>query len=260
MSKWREKNYPGVTGATKKLLQHWHAGTIRDTPFFFCQLEAIETLIWITEAPEADRVGINIKNDGGDFNRFCAKMATGTGKTVVMGMLIAWQIINKVLYPKDVRFSRYILIIAPSLTVKERLSVLCPGKRSNYFVIFDIVPASMREQLFQGRILIHNWHVLAWDSGEKLAKKSSVDKRGVKSDEAYTKEVCAEFGHAKNIIVINDEAHHAWRVPPKIKKGTAAKEAEQATIWIGGLDRIHRARGILRCFDFSATPFVPSIK
>jgi type III restriction enzyme len=96
---WREAGYPGATGITKRLLEHWHNPEERENRFFFCQLEAIETLIWLVEAPAADKVGIDIPSDGGTFTRLCSKMATGSGKTVVMAMLIAWQVINKVTYP-----------------------------------------------------------------------------------------------------------------------------------------------------------------
>jgi type III restriction enzyme len=62
-------------------------------------------------------------------------------------------------------------------------------------------------------------------------------------------------------MVINDEAHHAWRVPAESKiAGVKKEEIDEATKWIGGLDRIHRAQGIRQCFDFSATPYAPSGK
>ena len=124
---WREQDYPGVTTITRKLLQHWADKHAFHARFFFCQIEAIETLIWLVEAPESERVGIDIPSDGGDFERVCSKMATGTGKTIVMAMLIAWQVLNKVTYSKDKRFSKHILVIAPGLTVKKRLSVLDPS-------------------------------------------------------------------------------------------------------------------------------------
>ena len=111
---WREAGYAGVSGITKRLLEHWRDPEERkDRRFFFCQLEAIETLIWLTEASPAERQGIDIPSDGGDFTRLCAKMATGSGKTIVMAMLIAWQILNKVTYPQDKRYSKNIFIVAP---------------------------------------------------------------------------------------------------------------------------------------------------
>lgn len=262
IKKWREAGYPGVTGITKRLLQHWQDPEERkDRRFFFCQLEAIETLIWLTEAPEADKTGIEIPSDGGDFSRWCNKMATGSGKTIVMAQLIAWNVLNKTANGKDTRFSKTVLIVAPGLTVRNRLSVLNPTDKGNYYEEFNIVPSGLMDSLRQGKIKIINWHALAWQTDEKIAKKKSVDKRGAKSDEAYVKEVLGDLSNATNIIVINDEAHHAWRVAPESKiKGVKKEDIEESTVWVGGLDRIHSARGILRCFDLSATPFAPSGK
>ena len=259
---WREAGYRGVTGITKRLLEHWNDPEQREHKrFFFCQLEAIETLIWLTEASESERVGIDIPSDGGPFVRLCAKMATGSGKTIDMAMLCAWQILNKVTYPQDPRFSKHLFIVAPGLTVKSRLQVLYPTASGNYYEEFNILPPGLQEKLRQGKILIRNWHGLNWETEERLAKKKSVDKRGAKSDEAYVREVLGEMAGATNIIVINDEAHHAWRVPAESKiKGVKKEEMEEATKWVGGLDRIHKTRGILTCYDFSATPFAPSGK
>lgn len=118
---WRNNGYHGITGITKKLLEHWNNKDRKDNKFSFCQLEAIETLIWLSETHENEKLGIQIPADGGPFPRICSKMATGTGKTIVMGMLIAWQVLNSITYPTDKRFSRNFLIIAPGLTVKKRL-------------------------------------------------------------------------------------------------------------------------------------------
>lgn len=260
---WREAGYPGVTGVTRKLLDHWNDKDARQYPFFYCQMDAIETLIWLTEAPDAEKVGIDIPSDGGAFRRLCTKLCTGGGKTTVMAMLIAWMICNKVTYPQDKRFTKYVFIVAPGLTVKSRLQVLQTGGDDNYYVQFNIVPIGLMDKLHQGKVMITNWQALAWDSEETIAKKRSVDKRGTKSDEAYTREVLGEMANASNILVINDEAHHAWRKNPenKMKLTKEQKEAEQqATIWISGLDRIHKTRRILSCYDFSATPFAPSGK
>ena len=255
---WRKANYPGITGITKALLDHWKDGEQREYPFFFCQLEAIETLIWLFESPDSEKVGIDIPTDGGEFSRICSKLATGTGKTVVMAMLIAWQAINRATYPRDGRFSRNIFIVAPNLTVRERLSVLDPADPANYYEAFGIIPRSLREKLYQAKVLIRNWHVLNWETEEKIRSKKGVDKRGAKSDEAYTREVLGDMANTRNLIVINDEAHHAWRVPAGSKiRGVKKEDIDEATKWVGGLDRIHKTRGILNCFDFSATPFSP---
>jgi len=262
VKKWREDGYPGVTGITKRLLNHWQdAEERKDRTFFFCQLEAIETLIWLTEAPDAVKTGIKIPSDGGCFSRWCNKMATGSGKTIVMSMLVAWNVLNKVANAKDPRFSKNVLVVAPGLTVRNRLSVLHPTNPKNYYEEFNIIPSGLMDSLRQGKIKIINWHVLAWQTEEKILKKKSVDKRGAKSDESYVREILGDMANASNIIVINDEAHHAWRVTAESKKkGIKKEDIEESTIWVGGLDRIHRTKGILRCFDLSATPFAPSGK
>jgi type III restriction enzyme len=263
---WREAGYPGVSSITSRLLEHWRdAEEFESRRFFFCQLEAIETLIWLTEAPAAERVGVEIPGDGGAFVRQCCKMATGSGKTIVMAMLITWQVLNKVAYPQDSRFTKNVLVMAPGLTVKSRLAVLEPSGEGNYYEAFNIVPSAMLDKLRQGKVLVRNWHALAWESEEQLKKRRSVDKRGAKSDEAYSREVLGEMANARNLLVINDEAHHAWRVnresEGKYLRSREMKEsAEEATVWIGGLDRLHSSRGILACYDFSATPFTPSGK
>jgi type III restriction enzyme len=259
---WRAASYPGITGITRRLLEHWHDADQREGKrFFFCQLEAIETLIWLTESAESERSGVAIPGDGGPFPRWCSKMATGSGKTIVMSMVIAWQVLNKLTYDNDARFNRHILVIAPGLTVRNRLQVLVPDSPGNYYDEFQIVPTSLFEKLRQAKVLVMNWHKLGWDTEEQISKRRSVDKRGAKSDEAYVREVLGEMANAGKLIVINDEAHHAWRVPSESKvAGVAKADIEEATKWIGGLDRIHGVRGIQQCFDFSATPYAPSGK
>ena len=175
-------------------------------------------------------------------------------------MVVAWHILNKVANPRDTRFSKNILVIAPGLTVKNRLAVLDPACQENYFEIFRIVPPSLQDKLRQGRVLIRNWHALNWESEEKLVGKRSVDKRGVRSDEAYVRDVLGDMARARGLLVINDEAHHAWRIPVGSKvRGVTKAKIEEATKWVGGLDRIHRVRGIT-VYDFSATPIAPSGK
>ena len=257
---WRTAGYPGVTGITNRLLEHWcDPEEFENRRLFFCQIEAAETLIWLTEASPTERVGIDIPSDGGAFRRLCAKMATGSGKTVVMAMVIAWHVLNKVTNPRDARFAKNVLVIAPGLTVRSRLAVLGPSHGENYYEAFRIVPPALFDKLRRGKVEIRNWHALNWETDERIAKKRSIDKRGAKSDEAYARDVLGDMVGARNVLVVNDEAHHAWRVAAGARiRGVARGIVEEATKWVGGLDRIQRARGILACYDFSATPFVPS--
>jgi type III restriction enzyme len=268
VDRWRQGGYrwkdADITSITRQLLEYWKDPQ-RETKLFFCQIEAIETLIWLTECPVNEREGIEFVGDGSPFQRLCSKMATGTGKTIVMAMLIAWQAINNETYPTDPRFSNNILVVAPGITVKNRLKVLYPSDPENYYQAFDVVPPDMFDKLRRSNVKVINWHVLSWETEEQLNKKKSVDKRGALSDEAYTREVLGQMADARNVIIINDEAHHAWRVNPEaegeyIRERELKAIAQEATVWIGGLDRIHRTRTILRCHDFSATPFFPSGK
>ena len=259
VDKWRDAGYPGVTAITRDLLNHWKNNRYRDEPLFFCQLEAIETIIWMAESDLSERRNLLLSGDGGPFARYCSKMATGSGKTVVMAMLIVWQTLNNLHYPGDKRYSRHFLVVAPGLTVKERLGVLQhPDDAGGYYRRYQLVPDSMREQLKRATVSIHNWHTLVPLDDEAR----SVRRRGLEDDEAFAIRVL-DHGH-RGVIVINDEAHHAWRRPPGMKTvdlGRADKENEKmATLWVGGLDKIHRGREILTCYDFTATPFIPTGK
>ena len=168
-------------------------------------------------------------------------MATGTGKTLVMAMVIAWHILNKVTYPQDARFSKNVLVVAPGLTVKSRLAVLESSHAANYYEAFRIVPETLMEALRQGRVIVRNWHALNWETEEKIKKKRSVDKRGAKSNEAYVRDVLGDMASAQNILVVNDEAHHAWRVPAESKiSGVSKEEKRRGSDEVGGRPRSHQ--------------------
>jgi type III restriction enzyme len=261
---WRVADYPGVTSVTRQLLAHWRDPEVnRAYAFYYCQLEAIETLIWHVEAPQEFKQGIAIPGDGGAWERLCNKMATGSGKTTVMAMIITWQVLNALSYPKRNKdFSKAIFIVAPGLTVKERLQVLLPGHPENYYDQFSMCPnESLRQKLNQVELLIENWHSLM---PHKEVDRSVV-KKGRESDEAYVRRVLGKLATHKDLVIINDEAHHAYRKPAesKVSKKDAEDvgiDLEEATRWIEGLDRIHKMRRISRCFDLSATPFAPTGK
>jgi type III restriction enzyme len=253
---WHGRGYPGVTPITRQLLNHWNHPE-RERKLFFCQREAAETLIWLIEASPAEKQGIAIPKDG-NLTRYACKMATGSGKTVVMGMVIAWQVLNKLANPQDRRFSDAVLLVCPNLTIRERLQVLLPWKPGNYYEKFDLVPRGMMERLQQGRFQITNWHLL---QPKDDSRSKSVVQRGVESDTAFCRRVLKELGNKQNILVINDEAHHAYRpapLPEELRERLSDEEIaerEEATVWVSGLDRIHAVRGINFCADFSATPF-----
>jgi type III restriction enzyme len=264
VNEWRAAGWPGVTGVTSELLNHWwdlDRVSGRQYPFYFCQLEAIETLIWYTEAEAQYRQGISVQGDGGGFERLCNKMATGSGKTTVMAMIITWQVLNALTYPKSPRkYSSAVFLVAPGLTVKSRLQVLLPGSTDNYYDSFLLCPSeSLRQKLNRADVLIENWHTLM----PLKQQERSVVKKGKESDEAFAKRVLGKLAIHKDLLVINDEAHHAYRTPADVKISKADAEAlgidlDEATRWVEGLDRIHKTRRIARCFDLSATPFAPT--
>ena len=253
---WRERGYPGVTPITRQLLKYW-SNPERERKLFFCQREAAETLLWLVEASPAEKQGITIPKDNG-VTRYACKMATGSGKTVVMGMVIAWQLLNKLANPQDRRFSDAVLLVCPNLTIRERLKVLLPSKHGNYYDKFDLVPRGLLERLQQGKFEVTNWHLF---QPQDDSRSRSVVQRGGESDHAFCNRVLKELGAKQNILVINDEAHHAYRPAPlaeEVKAQLSAeeiKEREEATVWVSGLDRIASNRGINFCADFSATPF-----
>ena len=261
---WRAANYPGITTVTRSLLDHWNDATARQYPFYFCQLEAIETLIWWVEAPADFKQGIYVPGDGGAWERLCNKMATGSGKTTVMAMLITWQVLNAQAYPKRNKdFARAIFIVAPGLTVRERLQVLYPGHPDNYYDAFGLCPnESMRSKLNQSEVLVENWHSLM----PREDAKRGIVQRGKESDKAFVRRVLGKLTAYRDIVVINDEAHHAYRQSADDKRSRDVRlraqamglDQDEATRWIEGLDRIHKELRIQRCFDLSATPFAPT--
>jgi type III restriction enzyme len=276
VKEWREQQWPGVTVVTRDLLEHWNRPNRR--PLFFAQREAVETIIWLTEASPADHQGVavpsdepidseSIKKGYKALRRYCAKMATGAGKTTVMAMVAAWSILNKLANKQDVRFSDAVLVVCPNLTVKDRLLVLRPQGAGNYYEKFDLVPTGYRDLLSRGRVLVTNWHVFAVkdDTGSR-----GVVKKGRETDAAFVRRVLErDLGKSGEVLVLNDEAHHAYRPAPKTiddvqmelaelpadERAEVEHFAEEATIWVGGLDRINKVRGVKMVVDLSATPF-----
>jgi type III restriction enzyme len=333
VAQWRDAGYPGVTRTTLDLMSYWtRAG--RQHRLFFAQLEAAQTIIFLTEARADFRQGIEIPIDepGADaqangiraFRRYACKMATGAGKTTVMAMLAAWSILNKVNDRSDGRFSDTVLVVCPNVTIRSRLGELHPedGAASLYRTR-DLVPEHLMPDLMKGRVVVTNWHVfepqsiqtggvgarvikagvrvpqpetiligakttsargrrylsldelyrqvaagmLTIKSGQKdkegnLKSVSVESNRYVESDTAVINRVLGrEVGGKQNILVFNDEAHHAYRIRQAENENDAEEEDEderffkEATVWVDGLDRVHKLRGINFCVDLSATPY-----
>ena len=276
---WRANNWNGVTPYTRKLLTHWSAGPpVRDEPVLFCQREAAETAIFLTEV--AGRYGTadyrgrlepqnERHNDG--LPRVGLKMATGTGKTVVMAMIIAWQVINKVVAPNDARFTKRFLVVTPGITIRDRLGVLYPERADNYYHERDLVPPDLWEALLQAQIEVTNYHAfLPRDSKEIQGVSANTRKllRGGKPQEAdafrETSDIVAArilraFGSAKGeIIVLNDEAHHCYQDNLLDVRDADTEDIERnrdARVWFRGLHDIARRSGIKAVYDLSATPY-----
>lgn len=274
---WRKGGYVNITNTTKNLLYYWQSKD-RFRRLFFCQIEAIETIIYITEVAkyygdawiEEELVKQNeLANH--DLYRIAMKMATGSGKTLVMAMLIAWQTLNKTAYPHDNRFSDAFLIVTPGITIRDRLRVLYPNNPENYYRYHDLVPMKLMEQLQRARVVITNFHAFMLKeqiSTTRLTKgilQTEEKGKGVflETPEQMVKRVCRELGNKKNIIVINDEAHHCYRhkagEEEQRLKGDERKEAEQreeqARVWITGLEAVKSKMGVKVVYDLSATPF-----
>jgi type III restriction enzyme len=274
---WRRGGYSGVTPTTARLLEYWNDPK-RERKLFFCQIEALETAIYITEVGRkfGDAWIENALRDANDSSnpglpRMAFKMATGSGKTVVMAMTIAWQMLNKLANPQDARFSDSFLIITPGITIRDRLRVLLPNDPENYYRKRDIVTAQQLEQLCQAKIVITNFHNL--QLREKIAAgkltKTILSKDGsgafTETPDQMVRRVCREIGSKKNIIVINDEAHHCYRRKPEAHdeeetlsgddKREAAKRDEEARVWISGIEAIKNKIGVKAIYDLSATPF-----
>lgn len=258
---WRADGYPGTTTVTRDLFRHWFDDERKasNTRPFFCQQEAVETVVFLVEAPDHLKVGIKVPPSGEAYTRWAVKMATGTGKTMVMSLLTAWSGLNKVANRQDTRFTDQILVVCPNLTVRDRLSGiggLDPKHAASLYVEFDLVPPQFSGMLGQLKVQVMNWHQLA----PKEDPKRSVLKRGRESDAAFCRRVLTDLSPYGRVMVLNDEAHHAYRFPPDANVGKAeADELREATVWIDGLERIHRHREILRAIDCSATPMYPSV-
>lgn len=275
VSKWRVGNYDGVTSTTRQLLEYWRRPE-RDKRLYFCQIEAVETAIYLTEvADRKDGAWIlrDLKLANQDTNplleRIAFKMATGSGKTVVMAMLIAWQALNKLARPLDSRFSDSFLIITPGITIRDRLRVLLPNDPDNYYRKLDVVPEVLREQLTRAKIIITNFHTFLLREKVAVGKltKQVLGNGGTsaftETPDEMVRRVCRGFGAKKNVLVINDEAHHCYRSKPEPEPvklvGDERKEAkkrdEEARIWINGLEAVKRKIGVRAVYDLSATPF-----
>lgn len=312
VSNWRRSKYRGASKITQELFAYWFTQD-RHRPLFFCQRESVETIIYLLEMAIPGRLaatgyrkfevdsdalakllaGVNAFTELGakafyprlidapvdssslPLRRLGCKMATGSGKTIVMAMLIAWAFCNRGRNPSSMQFPNAVLVIAPNLTVKERLQVLRPDTHDNYYDAFDLVPVKYRELLNAGKVLVTNWHAFAPKSPHKEGDTTyKVVDKGDETNDAFTLDRLGDLATRLPILVLNDEGHHCWR--PNTAAQTAKldaalnkeererleEDAEEARVWLAGLDRINNSGliaagipSILAAVDLSATPF-----
>lgn len=292
--RWRASQWEGATPVTKQLLRHW-TRTDRSRRLFFCQVEAVETIIYLNEIlgsgrtprfrprlsledfahlRRGERVSFISEERLGRYaslvdqpndtefpplHRYGCKMATGSGKTIVMAMIIAWSFCNRGRVPGNDRFPSAALIVCPNLTIKERLQVLRPEDAANYYEQFEILPGPFISELRKGLVLVTNWHGFAPESEHAEGGKTyAVVNKGEESSQAFARRILGPLAERGRILVLNDEAHHAYRPAPvrdeQLSRDERA-EREEATVWIAGVDRINAAVGVQCCVDLSATPF-----
>lgn len=282
VDQWRTLSNPKdwqVTPETVRLLQHWRHHRFNNIRPFFCQIEAVETIIWLTEvAPRQDKASkeiletlqrANLSNP--DLLRIALKLATGAGKTTVMAMIIAWQTINAVRRPNSSKFTRGFLVVTPGITIRHRLRVLQPNDPDSYYASRELVPNDFSPDLERAKIIITNYHAF------KLREKLEISKGGrallqgrgpdistLETEGQMLQRVMPGLMGLKNILVLNDEAHHCYREKP-VENGDEAidsegrqeaeKNNEAARLWISGLEIVKRKIGINHVIDLSATPF-----
>lgn len=267
-----------VTPETARLLHYWRHHKFSDIRPFFCQTEAVETAIWLTEV--ASKMGqrgkkfldhlANANNDANPgLNRLALKLATGAGKTTVMAMIIAWQTVNAVRHQGSKNFARGFLVVTPGLTIKDRLRVLQPNDPDAYYQSRELVPTDMLPDLGHAKIVITNYHAFKLRERVELSKggRSLLQGRGPELNTTETEgqmlqRVMPSLMGIKDIMVLNDEGHHCYREKPDREaalKGDEKKEAEKnneaARLWISGLEIVGKKLGVSRIFDLSATPF-----
>ncbi|WP_102145821.1 BPTD_3080 family restriction endonuclease [Mycobacterium hubeiense] len=279
VDRWRQRNYEGATPISRKLMEHW-ADPTRENRVLFCQREAAESAIFLAEVAGRHgysdwRVRIAEANDdhNGGLPRIALKMATGSGKTVVMAMLIAWQTLNKVYAPRDARFTNRFLVITPGITIRDRLRVLRPSDPDNYYRQRDLIPPDLTSALHQALIAITNYHAFlpriakemkgVSNNTRKLLLAGKSDDPFKEAPDAVVVRVLRDLGLSSasskhEIVVLNDEAHHCYRDRP-ITHGKLSREEdeanEEARVWFRGIQAIAQRVGVKQIYDLSATPF-----
>jgi type III restriction enzyme len=275
-----------VTPETGRLLQHWRSYPFANARPFFCQTEAIETAIWLTEvAPHQgergkkflDYLSASNAQANPELFRIALKLATGAGKTTVIAMLIAWQTINSVRYPSSKIFTRGFVVVTPGITIRDRLRVILPSDTDNYYKQRELIPGDMLTDIGRAKIVITNYHAFKLREridiskvGRALLKGRGPELQTTETEGQMLQRVMPDLMGMQSVLVINDEAHHCYRHKVSSNGATAEdndeevepdeaeeakKNTEAARLWISGIEIIKRKLGVRTVFDLSATPF-----
>jgi type III restriction enzyme len=269
----------GVTPATARLLDYWRNHDFAGVRPFFCQVEAVETIIWLTEVAPSRAASKKLieqlvqanKEANPELFRIAMKMATGSGKTTVMAMLIAWQTVNAVRSPASKNFSRAFLIITPGITIRDRLRVILPEDPDNYYTTRELVPPEMIGEVRKAEIVITNYHAFQHREvlqAPKVAKgllqgNDPEPIRTTETDGEMLRRACDKLLSHGHVNVINDEAHHCYRhkvgdeeeAVSRDEQEEARANEEAARLWISGIEALTRKVGVRAVYDLSATPF-----
>jgi type III restriction enzyme len=291
VGQWRKDDYPGVTSrVTRDLLTYWFKNPERASwqQLFFAQREAVETAIWLNEVAEKSNPGthvlaqlrlaqetVNQAAPGNVLPRVAFKMATGTGKTVVMACLIVYHYLNRSQYRNDPRYSDCFLLVAPGVTIRDRLAVLRVDTQAtrdsdaaDYYRQRALVPPSYAPLLagLNSRIVITNYHafeprLISGNKKSPLDGKLGPDGRKVEAREDESlmlKRVLGTFKPGRRLLIINDEAHHCYL--PRVKgrdteEENSATENERAAVWFSGIRAVAQRWQVRTVVDLSATPY-----
>ncbi|MCB1156348.1 MAG: DEAD/DEAH box helicase family protein [Leptospiraceae bacterium] len=278
---WRKLKNPNdwmVSPVTIRLLEHWRNHKFNSIRPFFCQIEALETIIWLTEVAPKVKVGKKFlkhlkttnQNANPQLYRIALKLATGAGKTTVMAMIIIWQTINAVRRQNSKLFTNKFLIITPGITIKDRLRVLQPNDPDSYYQSRELIPIDMALDLQKAKIIITNYHAFKLketldisSGGRSLLQGRGEELQTIETPGQMVKRVMSPLMGKGSILVLNDEAHHCYREKPEKEEDTlsgdekreAEKNNEAARLWISGIEMVKEKLGVSTVVDLSATPF-----
>jgi type III restriction enzyme len=281
VDQWRTQGYPGATDTTKRLLRYWfqqdhklrRKGKPQEFGYYFCQREAIETLIYLYEVRQLRSLydlarnfpperPFLIRPDEDRFARYVFKMATGSGKTKVMSLAVVWSYFNAIFEPNS-SLPRIFLLIAPNVIVYERLKVdfadgrifaedpLIPPEWHSHWQMSVVLRDNPSPPSTLGALYLTNIQRLYDSQVDRAVRNETTAMTGVlgtpvKKDAAITGEALRDLvlRHGE-LMVINDEGHHLHN-----------EDMEWHKVILGLHDRL-QGRGLpgLACqLDFTATP------